>query len=244
MNTRPLSFPNRSSLLVSALTFAALIPAFSALGCKSGGETPPATAASAAAAPPTLTAPVASFNGKDTSGWVQVLDSKWTVEDGVLLARQDPKGRRDGESWLITEKDYGDFLLAVKFRVTPGGNSGVFLHDPISRADRLAAPDGGNPGPWESGFEANINAVDPEYPTGSIWAIAKGTKGVERAGDWNDMVVEVRGDKVSTWVNGQVAVSGATQTRSPRGGIGLQRHGKAEFKDKLVEFKEISIQEL
>ena len=132
----------------------------------------------------------------------------------MLLARQDPKGRRDGESWLITEKDFTDFLLAVKFRVTPGGNSGVFLRDPITRADRMAAPDGGNPGPWESGFEANINATDPEYPTGSIWAIAKGTKGVEQAGDWNDMVVEVRGDKVSTWVNGQVAVSGATQTRT------------------------------
>ena len=216
MKTRPLSRQNRPSLLVSALSFAAMIPAFFALGCKSGGETPPATAASAAAAPPTLTAPVALFNGKDTSGWVQVLDSKWTVEDGVLLARQDPKGRRDGESWLITEKDYADFLLAVKFRVTPGGNSGVFLRDPITRADRLAAADGGNPGPWESGVEANINAVDPEYPTGSIWAIAKGTKGVERAGDWNDMVIEIRGDKVSTWVNGQVAVSNATQTRTQR----------------------------
>lgn len=243
MKTSPFAPRIQSSLLVSAVSFAALLPAVAA-GCKSGGETPPAAAASAAAAPPTLTAPVALFNGKDTSGWVQVLDSKWTVEDGILLARQNPQGRRDGESWLITEKDYGDFLLAVKFRVTPGGNSGVFLRDPITRADRLAAPDGGNPGPWESGFEANINAVDPEYPTGSIWAIAKGTKGVERAGDWNDMVVEVRGDKVSTWVNGQVAVSGATQTRSPRGGIGLQRHGKTEFKDKLVEFKEISIQEL
>src|SRR5678816_3915250 len=89
---------------------------------------------------------------------------RWTVEDGVLLARQDPKGRRDGESWLITEKDFTDFLLAVKFRVTAGGNSGVFLRDPLTRADRMAAPDGGNPGPWESGFEANINAVDPEYP--------------------------------------------------------------------------------
>ena len=153
--------------------------------------------------PARVDAPVALFNGRDTSGWVQVLDSKWTVEDGVLIARQDPKGRREGESWLITEKDFTDFLLAVKFRVTPGGNSGVFLRDPISRADRMAAADGGNPGPWESGVEANINATDPEYPTGSIWAIAKGTKGVERAGDWNDMVVEVRGDSISTWVNGQ-----------------------------------------
>jgi len=240
MHTPSLSAPIR----VLALSFAVSLPLFSSLGCKSGGETPVTTTAATAAAPPTLTAPVPLFNGKDTAGWVQVLDSKWTVEDGVLLARQDPKGRRDGESWLITEKDYADFLLAVKFRVTPGGNSGVFLRDPIPRADRLAAADGGNPGPWESGVEANINAVDPEYPTGSIWAIAKGTKGVERAGDWNDMVIEIRGDKVSTWVNGQVAVSNATQTRTQRGGIGLQRHGTAQFKDKLVEFKEISIQEL
>jgi hypothetical protein len=222
---------------------AAIAAAIAAAGCKSAPATPsPATPA--AATPPALTAPVALFNGKDTSGWVQVLDSKWTVEDGVLLARQDPKGRRDGESWLITEKDFADFLLAVKFRVTAGGNSGVFLRDPLTRAARLAAPDGGNPGPWESGFEANINAVDPEYPTGSIWAIAKGTKGVERAGDWNDMVIEVRGDKVSTWVNGQPAVSNATQARSQRGGIGLQRHGTPAYADKLVEFKQIDIQEL
>jgi hypothetical protein len=221
----------RTSIRVAVVSLAAV-------GCKSAPAVP------AAATPPALSAPVHLFNGKDTSGWVQVLDSKWTVEDGVLLARQDPKGRRDGESWLITQKDFTDFLLAVKFRVTAGGNSGVFLRDPISRADRLAAADGGNPGPWESGFEANINATDPEYPTGSIWAIAKGTRDVEKAGDWNDMVVEVRGDKVSTWVNGQVAVSNATQTRSQRGGIGLQRHGTEKYRDKLVEFKEISIQEL
>jgi hypothetical protein len=222
---------------------AAIVAAMAAGGCKSAPESP-APATPSAATPPVLTAPVALFNGKDTSGWVQVLDSRWIVEDGVLLARQDPKGRRDGESWLITEKDFTDFLLAVKFRVTAGGNSGVFLRDPIARANRLAAADGGNPGPWESGFEANINAVDPEYPTGSIWAIAKGTKGVEHAGDWNDMVIEVRGDKVSTWVNGQPAVSNATQTRSQRGGIGLQRHGTPTYADKLVEFKQIDIQEL
>ena len=222
------------------LPLALVVSAVPAFGCKSSPE----AAAPAATTPPVLSAPVPLFNGKDTSGWVQVLDSKWTVEDGVLMARQDPKGRKGGESWLITEKDFTDFLLAVKFRVTPGGNSGVFLRDPLTRADRMAAPDGGNPGPWESGFEANINATDPEYPTGSIWAIAKGTKGVERAGDWNDMVIEVRGDKVSTWVNGQPAVSSATQTRSKRGGIGLQRHGTPQYADKLVEFKEITIQEL
>jgi len=226
------------------LTTTAFALALAAAACKSSPPAPAAATAATTGAPPALTAPVPLFNGRDTAGWVQVLDSKWTVENGVLMARQDPSGRRDGESWLITEKDFTDFLLAVKFRVTAGGNSGVFLRDPLTRAARLGAPDGGNPGPWESGFEANINAVDPEYPTGSIWSIAKGTKGVERAGDWNDMVIEVRGDQVSTWVNGQIAVSNATQTRSKRGGIGLQRHGTAQYRDKLVEFKQIDIQEL
>ena len=229
----------RRSIMTAAFAVAA-----AAIGCKSPPTAAAPATAAATATPPALSAPVPLFNGRDTAGWVQVLDSKWTVENGVLMARQDPSGRRDGESWLITEKDFTDFLLAVKFRVTPGGNSGVFLRDPISRADRMAAADGGNPGPWESGFEANINAVDPEYPTGSIWSIAKGTKGVERAGDWNDMVIEVRGDKVSTWVNGQPAVSNATQNRSKRGGIGLQRHGTPAYADKLVEFKQIDIQEL
>ena len=226
------------------LTTTAFALALAAVACKSSPPAPAAATAATTGAPPALTAPVPLFNGRDTAGWVQVLDSKWTVEDGVLLARQDPKGRRDGESWLITEKDFTDFLLAVKFRVTAGGYSGVFLRDPIARASRLAAADGGNPGPWESGIEANINAVDPEYPTGSIWAIAKGTRGVEHAGDWNDMVIEVRGDKVSTWVNGQVAVSNATQTRTKTGGIGLQRHGTPAYADKLVEFQQIDIQEL
>ena len=224
----------------SFLPLALLVSAVPAFGCKSAPE----AAAPAATTPPVLSAPVPLFNGKDTSGWVQVLDSKWTVEDGVLMARQDPKGRKGGESWLITEKDFTDFLLAVKFRVTAGGNSGVFLRDPKTRAERMAAADGGEPGPWEAGVEANINATDPEYPTGSIWAIAKGTKGVEKAGDWNDMVIEIRGDKISTWVNGQVAVSNATQTRTKTGGIGLQRHGTPQYADKLVEFKEITIQEL
>jgi hypothetical protein len=125
-----------------------------------------------------LSAPVPLFNGKDTSGWVQVLDSKWVVEDGVLLARQDPKGRRDGESWLITEKDYTDFLLAVKFRVTPAGNSGVFLRDPKTArgADRGCRRRRAR-APGKSGVEANINADDPEYPTGSIWASRQGHEG-------------------------------------------------------------------
>ena len=182
------------------------------------------------------------WNGRDLEGWVKVLDSDWVVEDGVLLSRQDPRGRREGESWLVTEKDYEDFALRVEFRLTPGGNSGVFLRDPIPRAERLAAPDGGK-APWDAGFEAQINAEDPTYPTGSIWEIAKAPQRLHTPGEWTEMLILVRGNRVMTWVGGKAAVD-ARQERSTRGAIGLQRHGTSAYRDKVIEFRRIDIAEL
>lgn len=179
------------------------------------------------------------WNQKDLEGWVKVLDSDWVVENGVLLSRQDPAGRREGESWLLTDRDYDDFALQVEFRVTPGGNSGVFLRDPVQRARRLEAPDGGTP-PWDAGFEAQINAEDPGYPTGSIWDIAKAPPGLHTPGEWTEMVILVHGDRVMTWVNGKPAAD-ARQTRSAKGAIGLQRHGTPAYKDKVIEFRRLEI---
>ena len=133
----------------------------------------------------------------------------------MLLARQDPQGRREGESWLFTDKDYTDFVLTLKFRLTPGGNSGVFLRDPVPRAQRLATPDGG-PKPWESGLEAQIAADDEEWGTGGIVFVAKAQKGLERPGEWNEIKARVQGEHVTTWVNGQMAAEGnQTKTIDP-----------------------------
>ena len=206
------------------------------VGCSSERASAPPPAGKAPGAP------VQIFNGKDLTGWVQVLDSKWKVEDGALVARQDPKGRREGESWLFTEKDYTDFVLTLKFRVTPGGNSGVFMRDPLSRAERLAAADGG-PKPWESGLEAQICADDEEWGTGGVVFVAKAPKGLERPGEWNEMKATVQGDHVQTWVNGKPAAEG-TQTKTKRGAIGFQRHGTPKFADKVIEVKDVYVQEL
>jgi eukaryotic-like serine/threonine-protein kinase len=214
--------------------------------------TPPATAnpvepaasatASAAAVAAGPFTPL--FNGKDTTGWVQILDSKWVVQDGVLVARQDPSGRRGGESWLFTEKDYADFVLRVRFRITPGGNSGIFLRDPLSRAQRTAAADGGQ-GPWEAGYEVNINNDEPVYPTGSVWDAAKGPGKLQKENEWNDVLIKIQGQSIWTWVNGRVALDGAPlPPRSSRGGIGFQRHGTPAYRDKVIEIKDVEIREL
>ena len=122
------------------------------------------SAGSSAASP--AGAPVALFNGKDLTGWVQVLDSKWTVENGVLPRS---KIRRAARGRELAHHREGLHRLRSHAEVPrhAGGNSGVFMRDPIPRATRLAAADGGQ-GPWEAGLEANIQADNPEWPTGSI----------------------------------------------------------------------------
>ncbi len=186
---------------------------------------------------------VSIFNGEDLTGWVQVLDSAWKVEDGILLSRQDPKGRREGESWLLTERDYGDFELRLEFRITQGGNSGVFLRDPVPRAERLKAEDGAQP-PWETSYEVNINNDELIYPTGSIWATAKGVHKLQKEGEWNELRVKLEGQSIWTWINGEVALEGVElPERTTRGAIGFQRHGGEAYREKLIEFRAIAIRE-
>src|SRR5437762_1449995 len=64
------------------------------------------------------------FNGTDLSGWVNIGEEKWEVENGTLhgLAISKQYG------YLQTEKSYKDFQLALRFKCEADGNSGVFFH--------------------------------------------------------------------------------------------------------------------
>src|SRR5215510_2406292 len=52
-------------------------------------------------------------------------DVQWTVKDGVLTG-----GKQRG-TWLISEKEYADFILEFEIKLTERGNSGVALRAPM-----------------------------------------------------------------------------------------------------------------
>ena len=63
------------------------------------------------------------FNGESLDGWIQRGGkAKYTVEDGCIVGRTIPK---TPNSFLCTEKQYGDFILEYEFKVDPRLNSGV-----------------------------------------------------------------------------------------------------------------------
>ncbi|HKB37888.1 MAG TPA: family 16 glycoside hydrolase, partial [Gemmataceae bacterium] len=141
----------------------------------------------------------ALFNGKDLSGWsVDTGDAEcWTVEDGELVYRLG--NRRRG--WLLTERDYADFVLRLEFKFAAGANSGIAFR---------AAPGEGLIG---GRLHPEIQLQDDSFPaysnqqrvqrTGALYAIAIDRLArLKEVGEWNTIGLEVRGSKLRVVVNG------------------------------------------
>ena len=131
----------------------------------------------------------ALFNGQDLAGWKDAEKQAefWKVEDGVL--HWVGKGGKD----LTTDQNYKDFEMWVDWRLDPsGGDSGVFLR--------------GRP-------QAQVQIWDLKEGSGGLLHNAKGSPGQRpsvaadnKLGEWNTIWIQMRGNRVSVKLNGQLVV--------------------------------------
>jgi len=210
------------------------------------------------------------FNGKDLTGWTvkckpQDKGTKfWKVADGAIVC--DSIGRKDHDYvWLMTEKEFGDFELAVKFQAFKDsrGNSGIQVR---SRYDDSAGwLDGPQvdihpPAPWRTGLiydetrgerrwinpSLKSSAIDPSHAP-KQWKFKY--DGEENG--WNELTIICRGLHIKTILNGFVmsdydgtGVLDNAAHKTPdvgrRGHIAFQLHNRDELR---IRFKEIKIRE-
>lgn len=183
----------------------------------------------------------ALFNGEDLTGWriIGGTEESWRVKDGILIAT----GK--GGGWLSSTREFANFKLELEFRVTPGGNSGVFLRAP-HRGD-----------PAYTGMEIQIlddyakkyAKLKPWQYTGSIYAVqAPAMRASRRANQWQKMEILCNGPSVRVTLNGTEIINTNLidhmhkTTKNPglkrrRGYIGLQNHGS------VVWFRNIRVEE-
>ncbi|MDP1796915.1 MAG: DUF1080 domain-containing protein, partial [Planctomycetaceae bacterium] len=171
------------------------------------------------------------FNGVDLTGWEAGEGDAaacWSVKDGHIVC--------DGKKgpWLRTAKEYGDFNLRLDYIVSPGGNSGVYVHVPKDgnhhRADDKLPP---------AGFEVQVlDDADPQYAKlkdyqfcASVYDICGAQPRVCRpAGEWNTLEINRTANQVTTIHNGHIVVNITTEThpllalRKTEGFLGLQNH--------------------
>lgn len=171
------------------------------------------------------------FDGKSLDGWHTAPGGTWEVKDGVIVGTSPQTERRHG--MLLSDKQYGDFVLRLKFKSLKG-NSGLYF-----RSERVESPVTVN------GFQAEICPSGPVgglYETGGrAWVVQPApalVKSCFKPGDWNEMVVTAKGKDVTVQLNGVTTAELKDDPGRTEGYFGLQLHGGNEMH---VEFKDIEI---
>lgn len=202
------------------------------------------------------------FNGKNTQGWHKYGGGKpgssWQAKNGSLVL--DGPRNKDGKfvdgDDLISDEVYENFELRLEWKISEGGNSGIFYF--IQETDEYNEP-------WNTAPEMQIlddarhkDRWFDKHRSGDLYdLIACKYLTVRPAGNWNQVRIIARAGKVQQWLNGYKVVSydmndpawkemianskfkkypgfGAYQ----KGRIGLQDH------DNVVSFRNIKIRTL
>lgn len=181
------------------------------------------------------------FDGKTLNGWSQLSGTAtYAVENGEIVGRT---VSASPNSFLCTEKMYGDFELEYEVKVDPALNSGVQIRS-------MSVPgyqDGRVHGyqveidPTERGFSGGLY---DEARRGWLQDLSKNAKGRKafKNGQWNRYRVVAKGDHFQTWVNGVPCVD-YRDSMTQWGFLALQVHSH-EKPGLEVRWKNLRIKDL
>ena len=213
------------------------------------------------------------FNGEDLSGWTipEGDNGHWKVLDGVI--DYDAASEAPGDKALWTEKEYGNFILKVDWRIkeTPS------LYDvPIVLQDGsyLQGPDGSNLTIKKPNADSGIYLRGTSKAQLNIWCWPIGSGEVygyrnrqsdpviragvtpkvnadNPVGEWNQFEIIMIEDRLTVILNNQMVLENAQLPEIPeRGRFALQHHGgrnpDGTYKpaSSLVQFRNLWIKEL
>lgn len=181
------------------------------------------------------------FNGKDLSGWKQLNGkARYEVKNGEIIGTT---VFGEPNSFLVTDKTYGDFILEFEFKVDSTMNSGVQFRSesmPQYRNGRV------------HGYQFEIDP-SPRKWTGGIYDEARrdwlyqlnlnpAAQSAFKQGQWNKARIECIGNNMRTWVNG-IPCAYLIDAMTPKGFIALQVHAIGDKKDegRQIEWRNIRI---
>ncbi len=118
--------------------------------------------------------------------------TRWEVIDGTLLGGE-PRG-----SWLLSEREYGDFVVEFEFKLGERGNSGLALRAPLAGDPAFDALE-----IQMADLRYNPEAAPAELTGGIYRAIAPRVQ-LYRPTEWNSLRVEARGPALRAWLNGEL----------------------------------------
>lgn len=201
------------------------------------------------------------FDGKTAKGWHDYnktgISSVWHAKDGALICDQEVKKTEPAD--LISDKTYSNFDLRFEWKISKGGNSGVFIN--VIEDTTYARV-------WMSGPEYQIldnsnvadhNFGDPKRQAGSLYGLVpiKNKATAKPYTEWNQSRILQQNGKISFWLNDIMSVEEDLTSEQWRQlvdssslgkypGFGKTTSGKIGLQDwaKGVAFRNIKIKEL
>ena len=172
------------------------------------------------------------WDGKTLDGWHVIGKGEWKVVDGAIRGTH-AKTEREF-SHLVTDKNYRDFTVRLKYKAVKG-NSGLYFR--IEEKGYSGV----------TGFQAEI---DPEKDAGGLyetngraWVSQPKPEDVKRwykPGQWNSMSVSAHGGDIVVLVNGIKSAELMNDPGRREGKFALQVHAGQDCE---VWFKDIEIME-
>jgi 3-keto-disaccharide hydrolase len=137
------------------------------------------------------------FDGTGTSAWrgykSQTFPAGWRIVDGVLT-------KNGSVEDIMTRDQFGNFQLALDWKLSPGGNAGIFYrgteeYDHIywSAPEYQLLDDAGHPD-----GQSRLTSAGADY---GLYPSPAGV--VKPADQWNSTLIVVNGNTVQHWLNGQ-----------------------------------------
>jgi len=199
------------------------------------------------------------FDGKTLKGWTQCNGTApYKIEPGGVLVGTTAEGSPN--SFLCTDREYGDFILELETKFDPRLNSGVQVrsHRYPSEAEVLTfngkqMVKRKHPAGRVHGYQVEISNAASGHSGGiydearrgwlhNIEADPTASKAI-KDNEWNHYRIEARGDRIRTWVNG-VPCADLVDSMDLTGFIALQVHQFKGDSPAQVRWRNIRIQDL
>ena len=165
---------------------------------------------------------ISLFDGESLNGWTQLGGTaNYTIRDNSIVGTT---VHNTPNSFMTSDKMYGDFILELDYKVDSSMNSGIQIRSnsyPYYQDGRV------------HGYQIEIDPSDRAWSAGIYDEGRRGwlnplTNNPEaqkafKQNDWNHYRIEAIGDTIKTWIN-EIPAAHLIDDKTPSGFIALQVH--------------------
>ena len=159
---------------------------------------------------------------QNLAGWhVTGGSAKFQVENGELVGRAAPGSTN---SWLVSDRQFGDYILEFEAKTDPALNSGVMIRGQ-SRPDYRNGVVFGYQAEIDPSKRAWSGGIYDEQRRQWLYTLGRNeaARRAFRSGEWNSYRVEAIGNRIRSWING-VPAADVVDDVDARGFIAFQVH--------------------